>query len=171
MCRVSCLACYNCLFNTNPATSESAELCAGAAVDLDTGVVEHVQRGEKKLTQVGSVVDRVTDEEHGEEGSNDGLAGSVLSVKVTSLDSTTTLLRSIALGEALVETNDTLHAGRRTTGALCGLGGSDLGWDGEGGVGTNTVHAESVGRRTGAGESSSEHDDVCISVRGGGERW
>ena len=80
---------------------------------------------------MGSVVDRVSDEEEGEEGDDDGLSAGVGAVKVTGLDSTATTGGGGALGKGLVEADDALHPGGGATGAGDRLGRSDLGRDGE----------------------------------------
>lgn len=94
------------------------------------------------LTQVGSIINRVPDQEQREKSSDDGLSAGILSIKVPSLNSTTSLLRSITLGQALVESNNILHAGGRATGTLSGFRGSNLGWDGKGRVVTYSAKAE-----------------------------
>lgn len=108
------------------------------------------------LTQVLSVVDRVADQEHGEEGGHDRLSAGVLAVEVTSLDSAASLLRSIALGQALVESYDRLHARRRATGTRSRLGRGNLRWDGESRVEANA--ASDLRGRSGLTEcSTGEH--------------
>lgn len=77
------------------------------------------------------VVNGVTKEEQAADGRNNGSTAGVLAVKVAVLDSTATTLGGRALGEALVEVDDGLHAGAVTAGARERARGGDLGGHGE----------------------------------------
>lgn len=127
-----------------------------SAIETFAEIVSSMMMMMMKLTQVSSVIDRVTDQEESEEGSDDGLSTCVFAVKVTSLDSATPLLRSVTLGERFVEANDALHAGTRATGTLCRFRGGDLGRNGQGRVGTNPTHSEGGGV-CGTSDGTGEH--------------
>lgn len=97
---------------------------------------------------MSGVIDRVTDEEEGKEGGDDGFARGVFTIKVARLDATPPLLRSISFGKRLVEADDAFHTCARSAGTLCRLGRGNLGRNGQRRVVTHST-ACPLGRRFG----------------------